>query len=205
MMKHAMATLGLALLASLAHADGDYVESDRRSGPGVPGRHESVLDDHPAGRHQHGGTGHRRPGGRSIRFGFLGLRAQISGHGPRRRTQPPLPRLLHARPHRQHARRRADRVPRRGAPAGRSAAGANSICACSPSPTAIRSGMARNSSSRRRSGSPRCEIAAQAKVATEAVHINQTEDEAGPFPTPGIATRPGCWASTSISTAACNT
>jgi hypothetical protein len=30
------------------------------------------------------------------------------------------------------------------------------------------------------------EIAAQAKVATEAVHINQTEDEAGPFPTPGL-------------------
>lgn len=30
------------------------------------------------------------------------------------------------------------------------------------------------------------EIAAQAKVATEAVHINQTEDEAGPFPTPGF-------------------
>lgn len=30
------------------------------------------------------------------------------------------------------------------------------------------------------------EIAAQAKVATESVHINQTENEAGPFPTPGF-------------------
>jgi hypothetical protein len=31
------------------------------------------------------------------------------------------------------------------------------------------------------------QIAAQAKVQTEAHHVNQTEDEAGPFPTPGIA------------------
>lgn len=31
------------------------------------------------------------------------------------------------------------------------------------------------------------EIDAQVKVATEAVHVNQTEDEAGPYPTPGIA------------------
>jgi len=31
------------------------------------------------------------------------------------------------------------------------------------------------------------QISAQAKVATEAVHINQSEDVAGPFPTPGIA------------------
>jgi hypothetical protein len=31
------------------------------------------------------------------------------------------------------------------------------------------------------------QIAAQAKVATESVHINQSEDIAGPFPTPGIA------------------
>lgn len=30
------------------------------------------------------------------------------------------------------------------------------------------------------------DISAQAKVATEAVHINQREDEAGPFPTPGL-------------------
>lgn len=31
------------------------------------------------------------------------------------------------------------------------------------------------------------EITAQAKVATQAVHANQTEDAAGPFPTPGLA------------------
>jgi hypothetical protein len=31
------------------------------------------------------------------------------------------------------------------------------------------------------------QISAQAKVATESVHINQSEDIAGPFPTPGIA------------------
>jgi hypothetical protein len=31
------------------------------------------------------------------------------------------------------------------------------------------------------------EISAQAKVLTEAVHVNQNEDEAGPYPTPGIA------------------
>jgi hypothetical protein len=30
------------------------------------------------------------------------------------------------------------------------------------------------------------DIDVQAKVATEAVHLNQTEDQAGPFPTPGI-------------------
>jgi hypothetical protein len=31
------------------------------------------------------------------------------------------------------------------------------------------------------------QISAQAKVATEAVHVNQSEDVAGPFPTPGLA------------------
>jgi hypothetical protein len=31
------------------------------------------------------------------------------------------------------------------------------------------------------------QISAQAKVATESVHINQSEDIAGPFPTPGMA------------------
>jgi hypothetical protein len=31
------------------------------------------------------------------------------------------------------------------------------------------------------------EIAAQAKVQSEAVHVNESEDQAGPFPTPGIA------------------
>jgi hypothetical protein len=31
------------------------------------------------------------------------------------------------------------------------------------------------------------QIAAQAKVATETIHINQTEDIAGPYPTPGLA------------------
>lgn len=30
------------------------------------------------------------------------------------------------------------------------------------------------------------DIAAQAKVQSEAVHVNQTEDQAGPFPTPGL-------------------
>ena len=88
---------------------------------------------------------------------------------------------------RQRHRRATDRVSRFGAADRRPGAVATEPARAHPDLRIFLLAQREARDRRRPSASTAVDISAQAKVQTEARHMNQREDQAGPFPTPGIA------------------